>query len=90
MNPLRVDFSNFPTDERFAQIPGKLFLADNFDETDSQSFQQGRSVSRTVQVSMLLFFVCLSGELDRKSSTANQCCPCRPSRLKSSWPCTKS
>lgn len=62
-SPLRVDLSNFPDDERFAQIPGKLFLADNFDESSSESFQQGRSVNRTVQVSMTLLFVCLAGEL---------------------------
>ena len=62
-SPLRVDLSNFPNDERFAQIPGKLFLADNFDESSSESFQQGRSINRTVQVSMALFFICLTGEL---------------------------
>lgn len=62
-NILRVDFSNFPKDEHFAQIPGRLFLADNFDETDSERFQRGRSVSKTVQVKMAIFFVCLAGEL---------------------------
>lgn len=62
-NILRVDFSNFPQDEHFAQIPGKLFLADNFDEADSEQFQRGRAISKTVQVKMGIFFTCLAGEL---------------------------
>ena len=73
-NVLRVDFSNFPADERFAQIPGKLFLADNFDEKDSEGFRRGRSVNKTVQVKMCVCFTCLAGELqvevDHKLLTA--------------------
>ena len=34
-NPLRlINFNDFPVDDRFPQIKGKLFLADNFDTED--------------------------------------------------------
>ena len=60
----RVDLSSFPEDKNYAQIPGKVFLADNFDESSSDSFKRGKNVNKTVQISMAVFFLCFAGELN--------------------------
>jgi AraC-like DNA-binding protein len=60
----RVDLSIFPEDKDYAQIPGKIFLADNFDASSSESFKRGRNVNKTVQISMAVFFLCFAGELN--------------------------
>jgi AraC-like DNA-binding protein len=71
-NPLRlVNFSDFPVDDRFPQIKGKLFLADNFDTedvTEDKQFQSGesRGVGIPVQLSMTLIFFCVKGSLKLK------------------------
>ncbi|MBQ9362545.1 MAG: AraC family transcriptional regulator [Bacteroidaceae bacterium] len=73
-NLLRVDFSNFPEGENFARIPDKMFLADNLDENFSELWQKEHSVSKTVQLNMGFFFICLVGEMkfevDHKFVTA--------------------
>jgi len=71
-NPLRlINFNDFPVDDRFPQIKGKLFLADNFDTEDvtkDEQFQSGKSrgVGIPVQLSMTLIFLCVKGSLKIK------------------------
>lgn len=71
-NPLRlVNFNDFPVDERFPQIEGKLFLADNIDTEDidnERQFQVGKStgIGIPVQLSMNVIFFCVKGSLKLK------------------------
>lgn len=71
-NPLRlINFNDFPVDERFPQIEGKLFLADNIDVEDTneeEQFQAGKSrgVGIPVQLSMTIIFFCVKGSLRLK------------------------
>ena len=71
-NPLRlVNFNDFPVDDRFPQIKGKLFLADNIDTVDieeDEQFQAGKSrgIGIPVQLSMTLIFFCVKGSLKLK------------------------
>lgn len=60
---IKVDLTHFPTDERFAQIPGKLFLTDNL---NGERFDnEGRPTAGfPVQVTMAVCFICLSGRID--------------------------
>ncbi len=59
---IKVDLSHFPTDERFAQIPQKLVLADNF---DGEHFDgEGNHPTFPVQVTMAICFICVSGKME--------------------------
>jgi AraC-like DNA-binding protein len=58
-----VDLSHFPTDERFAQIPGKLVLTDNLDE-DWNENEEPQHPGFPVQVTMAVDIICQSGEMD--------------------------
>ena len=62
---IKVDLSHFPTDERFAQIPGKLVLADNLDD-DNESLDRQSKSSFPVQIAMAVSMICLSGKIDVK------------------------
>lgn len=68
---LKIDFSHFPIDEYSAQIPGKLFLKDNFDE--GQNGRQGRrhSMSHPVQLSMSVLLVCYNGKMVIETNQKN-------------------
>lgn len=60
---IKVDLTHFPTDERFAQIPGKLVLADNLTkETFVQETQHHPDFP--VQVTMGVVFTCVSGRME--------------------------
>ena len=60
---IKVDLTHFPTNERFAQIPGKLVLADNL---DGEKFAQEGELHPNfpVQVTMAVVFICTSGRMD--------------------------
>ena len=62
---IKVDLSHFPTDERFAQIPGKLVLADNLDD-DFETIGRASNSSFPVQVAMAVGMVCISGKIEVK------------------------
>lgn len=62
---IKVDLSHFPTDERFAQIPGKLVLADNLNGEHFDNEEQSHP-SFPVQITMAISFICLSGRMDMK------------------------
>ena len=64
-NIIKVDLSHFPTDERFAQIPGKLVLADNLDD-DFETIDRASNSSFPVQVAMAVGMVCISGKIEVK------------------------
>lgn len=59
---LKLDLSNFPDDDRSAQIQGKLFLIDNLNEpiTNRDTIE----MNHPVQVNMVVIFVCKSGRID--------------------------
>ncbi len=70
----QIDFSDFPHDPRFPQIEGKLFIADNFDDTPAVDAGQtedhhtinskiGGIRSVPVKLSMTLIFICTEGQL---------------------------
>lgn len=62
-NPIiKVDLQHFPTDGRFAQIPGKLVLTDNLDE-DWGDEAEPQHPSFPVQVAMAVSIICPSGEM---------------------------
>ena len=56
-------FSNFTNESHFAQIPDKLFLADNLDECYLDVWHQEMFIGQSVQVKMGMFFLCLEGSL---------------------------
>ncbi|MBQ6964326.1 MAG: AraC family transcriptional regulator [Bacteroidaceae bacterium] len=60
---IKVDLSHFPTDERFAQIPGKLVLADNLDG-EKFSNEGHNHPDFPVQVTMAVSFICIKGKMD--------------------------
>ena len=60
---IKVDLSQFPTDERFAQIPGKLVLADNLDG-EKLDHEGETHPSFPVQVTMAVSFICVSGRME--------------------------
>lgn len=60
---IKIDLSNFPTDERYAQIPGKLFMTDTLDG-DGKIQHEHRDHSYPVQVSVLLMFDVIDGEIE--------------------------
>lgn len=62
---IKVDLSHFPTDERFAQIPGKLVLADNL-EDDFEAPDRQNNSSFPVQIAMAVSMICISGKIDMK------------------------
>jgi len=65
-NGLRlIDFSDFPQNDNYLQIEGKLFLADNLDEDMSYSqsadlHYHGNDVA--IQIKMTLIFMCVKGQ----------------------------
>ncbi len=62
-NPIiKADLLHFPTDERFAQIPGKLVLADNLDEEWNKS-DEAQHPEFPVQMTMAVNIFCQSGEM---------------------------
>ena len=61
----KVDLSHFPTDEKYAQIPGKLVLADNL-EDDFETLERSSKSSFPVQVAMAVSMICVSGRIDMK------------------------
>ena len=66
MNTLRtIDFKDFPTDERFTQIEGKLFMADNLD-SDIEHHQSSAGVEAPVQLAMTLIVICVQGSMRLK------------------------
>lgn len=58
---MKVSLSQFPTDKRFAQIPGKVVLTDNMDGDD---IEESKHPSFPVQVTMSISIICLSGQID--------------------------
>lgn len=60
---IKVDLTHFPTDERFAQIRGKLVLADNLDNV---TFSQEGHPDFPVQITMMVAFICMSGQMEMK------------------------
>ena len=60
---IKVDLTHFPTDERFAQIPGKLVLADNLDG-EKFAHEGNPHPSFPVQVTMAVHFICISGQME--------------------------
>lgn len=60
---IKIDFSHFPIDDRFAQIPGKLFMVDNIDE-DNDVHYDHQHPDYPVQVTMGISFLCLSGKIE--------------------------
>lgn len=62
---IKVDLSHFPTDERFIQIPGKLVLADNIDESSKITYKDNHPIY-PVSVTFAATFLCLEGAIDIK------------------------
>ncbi|NLV53029.1 MAG: AraC family transcriptional regulator [Bacteroidales bacterium] len=60
---IKVDLSHFPTDERFAQIPNKLVLADNLNGESFDSEEKNRP-NFPVQLNMAVIFICVKGQID--------------------------
>lgn len=58
----RINFSHFPEDEHAAQIPGKLFLMDNFDGPIGL-IEKDEIMSFPVQVTMAVAFMCKQGQV---------------------------
>lgn len=59
----KVDLSHFPTDERFAQIPGKIVLTDNIDD-EWPDYEEQQHPNFPVQMTMTACIICLSGEMN--------------------------
>lgn len=74
---MKVVLSHFPTDERFAQIPGKLVLTDSIDN-DGLEHESHQHPSFPVQITMAVILICVSGrmemEIDLKSYTLKDGC----------------
>lgn len=62
---LKINFSHFPEDERSAQIPGKLFLIDNFSDPLRKS-DHDDIMSFPVQVMMAIVVLCRAGKMNIK------------------------
>lgn len=60
---VKIDFTNFPSDDSHAQIPGKLFIVDNL---DIDEFEDKRPDKRIfpVQVTMAVTFFCVQGQME--------------------------
>lgn len=62
-NPIiKADLLHFPTDERFAQIPGKLVLTDNLNEEWDKN-NEPQHPEFPVQMTMAVIIFCQSGEI---------------------------
>lgn len=59
----KVDFSHFPTDERFVQIPGQLVMTDSIDENWIEEDNHQHTMF-PVQVTMSVNITCLSGKVE--------------------------
>lgn len=59
---LKINFSHFPIDDNSAQIPGKLFLIDNFD-TPLTLKDREEIMTFPVQVTMAVFMFCRKGKM---------------------------
>lgn len=60
---IKIDFSSFPNDERFAQVPGKIFMVDNLNYAEDEKYKN-QHPKYPVQVTMAISFVCLKGKID--------------------------
>lgn len=60
---IKIDLSHFPDDERFAQIPGKLFVVDNIDHNLDESYRQEHP-NFPVQVAMAVSFLVVQGYME--------------------------
>ncbi len=66
MDTLRIiNFKDFPTDDRFTQIEGKLFMADNIDN-DIERETSKVSMDAPVQLTMTLIVTCVEGNMRLK------------------------
>lgn len=62
---LKINFSHFPFDEQSAQIPGKIFLIDNFH--GPLSYQEREEImSFPVQLTMAILIFCRQGSINVK------------------------
>ncbi len=81
-----MNFSHFPEDENSAQIPGKLFLIDNFNGPLSYT-EREEIMTVPVQVTMAIIIFCRHGYINMKMNlqdyTVNQgdCCAILPGSL---------
>ncbi|MBQ8675690.1 MAG: AraC family transcriptional regulator [Bacteroidaceae bacterium] len=61
----KIDFKDFPTDSRFPQIEGQLFMADNIDEPIEHRSSMG-GMDAPVQLGMTLILLCIEGSMHLK------------------------
>lgn len=59
---LKLDLSNFPVDDRSAQIQGKLFLIDNLN--DPITSKDSIDMNQPAQINMVVIFICKAGRID--------------------------
>lgn len=59
---LKIDLSSIPTDDRYAQIPGKLFLIDNLNEP--VTMKDRPEMQKPAQVGMVVLLICKSGRMN--------------------------
>lgn len=69
---LKLNFSHFPVDNNSAQIPGKLFLIDNFDAPLKQA-DKDEIMTFPVQVTMAVFIFCRQGWINIKINLQDYC-----------------
>lgn len=62
---LKINFSHFPEDDNSAQIPGKLFLIDNFNGPLTYT-EREEIMKLPVQITMALFLFCRQGQIRLK------------------------
>lgn len=60
---VKIDFSHFPDDDRYAQIPGKFFIVDNFDSSEDEKYKH-QHPNYPVQVTMAISFVITRGTIE--------------------------
>lgn len=68
-NILKLDLSNFPIDDRAAQIEGKLFLIDNLN--DPITVKDKLEMNQMAQVNMVVIFICKAGRVDVEINRKN-------------------
>lgn len=68
-NILKLDLSNFPIDDRAAQIEGKLFLIDNLN--DPITIKDKLEMNQMAQVNMVVIFICKAGRVDVEINRKN-------------------
>lgn len=76
---LKINFSHFPEDDNSAQIPGQLFLIDNFDGPIGYR-EREEMMTFPVQLTMAIFFFCKQGyvklKLNLQDYIVNAGCAC--------------